>query len=409
MPDRDAWWSTYLHGVWRDNGPVDRLVDWTSEVSISDALDAEMVDLCAISLAWMLTTSNRLLRDRATKALVSLLTGRFESAVRLVDRFADVDDPYVAERIYAVAYGVAMRTHNFGQVERLASLVYTRVFASGRPPAHILLRDYARGVVERAVHLGGELTVDERLLRPPYASDWPDIPDDDAIGPLMPDSTRGSYDSRDIEWSKNTIGVSILHGDFSSYVIDRSVRNWLSLPSDSEPWQSPNVRMEALLCSLSESEQLAWREFSDAEECLSDLIRKSLPIVLDRSDAGAKDANASPHRGGDSPFHHPEIQAAYERAQHGVETARQALRLRLTEDRHRQLADILWARKKGSGDRAPSFDSKLVQRYVLWRVFDLGWTPDRFGSFDRFHIRDGGTGCVKTREDWKEVSVDRLP
>src|SRR5262245_59863974 len=73
MPERDAWWSKYLHHAWGSHGAVDRLVDWASSVTSGAALDYETVDLCTTALAWMLTTSNRFLRDRATKALVSLL------------------------------------------------------------------------------------------------------------------------------------------------------------------------------------------------------------------------------------------------------------------------------------------------------------------------------------------------
>ena len=97
MPDRDAWWSTYLHRAWTwdDSGAVRRIVDWAWGVTEDTNLDEKTVDLCSIALAWMFTTSNRFLRDRATKALVSLLTGRLDAATRLVERFSDVDDPYV--------------------------------------------------------------------------------------------------------------------------------------------------------------------------------------------------------------------------------------------------------------------------------------------------------------------------
>ena len=82
MPDRDAWWSTYLHQVWGDEGPVDRLVEWASRFP-DDTVDAQVVDLAAITWAWMLSTSNRFLRDRATKGLVALLTGSLVSLDRL--------------------------------------------------------------------------------------------------------------------------------------------------------------------------------------------------------------------------------------------------------------------------------------------------------------------------------------
>ena len=134
MPIRDAWWSIYLHDAWENNLAVDRLVQWASGVSSVDDLEEDVVDLCSTTLAWMLSTPNRFLRDKATNALVSLLTGRFKSTARLVDRFSDVDDPYVLERVYAVAYGVALRSDAAEDVGSLAQVVYSTVFVADIAP-----------------------------------------------------------------------------------------------------------------------------------------------------------------------------------------------------------------------------------------------------------------------------------
>ena len=83
---------------------------------------------------------------------------------------------YVRERVMAAAFGVAMRSSDTRGLAPLAQLVYRLVFAAGEPPAHILLRDYARGVIERALHLGAALDVDCALVEPPYHSTWPQIP-----------------------------------------------------------------------------------------------------------------------------------------------------------------------------------------------------------------------------------------
>ena len=166
MPERDSWWSIYLHRTRGMQRSIDRLVDWASGLEPCIEIEGSVVDLASTSLAWMLSTPNRPLRDRATKALVCLLTERSESTVRLVDRFADVDDLYVLERVYAAAYGVAMRSHDVALVGSLAAAVYKHVFASGNPPAHILLRDYARGIIERALYLGANISLDENLVRP---------------------------------------------------------------------------------------------------------------------------------------------------------------------------------------------------------------------------------------------------
>ena len=277
MPERDAWWSTYLHRAWKTQGAVDRLIDWAWAVKPDDDLDGATVDLCGIALAWMLTTSNRFVRDRATKAMVSLLTGRIEATVKLVGRFADVDDPYVTERVYAAAYGVAMRSHDADEVKRLAALVYEKVFADGSPPVHILLRDYARGVVERALYLGSDLEIDERSIRPPYKSTWLEIPTEDEVRSLIADSSQKSSE-RGKSAGRLSIHISVMNdGDFARYVIGRRT-NWSSLALDEKPRQQ----------------------------------MKGSPRV----------------------------------------------------------------------DFPPWFDLTLVQRYVFWRVFDLGWTDDLFGEFD---------------------------
>ena len=219
MADRDAWWSTYLHRAWSGSGPVGRLVDWASSVKPTMDIDEKVADLCSTTLTWMLTTSNRPLRDRATKALVSLMTGRVPAAVRLVDRFSDVDDPYVLERVYAVAYGVATRSHDPSEVGALAECVYAHVFSTGTPP-HILLRDYARGVVERALHLQSKIGINENRIRPPYKSTWPVIPSEKDIESFLPDPSHNphAHDRDEIKWARNQIGYSVLEGGLHRHI-----------------------------------------------------------------------------------------------------------------------------------------------------------------------------------------------
>jgi hypothetical protein len=272
MADRDAWWSTYLYSAWGGHGSVDRVIDWAWTIGNTATIADDVVDLCGIALAWMLTTSHRFLRDRATKALVSLYTGRLAGMVRLVHRFADVDDPYVAERIYCVAYGIAMRSNDAAAVGDLAAAVYSHVFESGGPPPHILLRDYARGVVERALHLGSTNNFNLVLIRPPYKSEWPSIPSEEEVKPLLPDWARGSYESSDLEWSRNVIAESVMNDDFATYVIgtnsSNTSRDFLSLRLQEPPWMpTPSLaeQVNELVADLSLEELSAWQAFDQAD------------------------------------------------------------------------------------------------------------------------------------------------
>ncbi len=276
MADRDVWWSISLHRLWRDEGSPKRLVEWA--VTRSDEADSETLHLAGLALGWMLSSTNPTLRDRATKALVSLATAQAGLCLHLVESFADVNDTYVVERIYAVAYGFAMRSHDAGAVGELAAQVYQKVFASGSPARHILLRDYARGVIERALVLGADFTGDIHLCRPPYRSEWPRIPEPSDLEQYKADWKTGSHESGDIQWSFNVIRHTVMEGE-----IGGSRVSW-------GPWLP---------------------------------FRIGEPVPAQRS--------------------HP---------------------------RQR-------------------FDTRIAKRYVLQRVFELGWTLERFGEFDR---RETGHG-----------------
>ena len=115
-------------------------------------------------LSWVLTTTDRDLRDRATQALSGCRRRRapgalFEMALESLGR----NDPYTWERLLAAAYGVAMAEFPLGNPEFLQEL---RLFA-GRlieamlgpdarsPTTHWLARTYARWIVYLAFRYGG--------------------------------------------------------------------------------------------------------------------------------------------------------------------------------------------------------------------------------------------------------------
>ena len=352
MPERDAWWSTYLHRTWGTRGAVDRLVDWASGISADDNLDKKTLELCAITLAWMLTTPNRFLRDRATKALVSLLTSRLDMASRLIDRFSDIDDPYVTERVYAVAYGVAMRSYDSSSTGKLALQVYKNVFESGAPPAHILLREYARGVIERALWLGAELQIDEKLARTPYKSSWPEIPDEDTIKNIR---------EKHFDQAWNIFHSVEDYGDFSRYVIgtNSGSMDWLSLTLDDEPWKSPDELTQIFLSKLDSMKRALWDKYETTKN-----ISTLKKLLLANESSNSK-------------YNNPEISNIEREC---TDTLVQ-LESILTPELRKELKIVLEARKRGPNP--PQFALSKVQRYVLWRVFELGWTADRFGQFDR--------------------------
>jgi hypothetical protein len=141
MPERDLLWSTFLHRARRTRrsqrlGAVERLLEWSwPEVEAVDpfaGFDDEVVELAAIAVIWCFTTSNRYIRDRATKALTCILYRRLHLIPALLSRFASVNDPYVTERLLCAIYGAVMRSKGRDQIGRVALDVYQRYFENGR-------------------------------------------------------------------------------------------------------------------------------------------------------------------------------------------------------------------------------------------------------------------------------------
>lgn len=155
MPKRDGIFQSFFNGCagYDDDkcaNPLRRLIDWAWSDGVSEKADPESARLAAIMLCWLLSSTYIKHRDEATKALVNLLSEQVDVLIDTLRLFEDVDDMYVYERLYAVAYGVALRTSSRNGLTNLARYVYKTIFKHNNPPKDVLLRDHARNIVEYA-------------------------------------------------------------------------------------------------------------------------------------------------------------------------------------------------------------------------------------------------------------------
>ena len=217
LADRDRSWSLFLLETFGQHGTVDRLLEWSTSPEDRSYINDNSLELCGVALSWFLTSSHRHVRDRATKGLVRLFQNRLPVLQRVMVRFLTVNDPYVAERLYAVAYGASLRTTDLSSVGALANQVYAWVFKDNSPPVDILLRDYARGVIECAVQRGAVLGGDLALVRPPYGSEWPQN--------IPPETDLRRFDEHRegmaaAEYARLHLYDSVMgHGDFARYIM----------------------------------------------------------------------------------------------------------------------------------------------------------------------------------------------
>lgn len=237
LAERDHFWTTWLQNKYGENSgrnSIKRLIDWAWSDFPKEQVNDESTRLAGTMLAWFLTSSNRYLRDASTKALVCLLQDRISVLIDILKQFKDVNDPYISERLYAVAYGCALRTNDTKTLIILSDYIYKTIFDEELVYPHILLRDYARGVIEYTVYLKLKTHYDLKKVRPPYKSDFPNqLPSNDEIDSKhKPKGENGHYGEK--EWGSTAIFSSMTteygrgggYGDFGRYVFQSALKNW---------------------------------------------------------------------------------------------------------------------------------------------------------------------------------------
>lgn len=401
LPDRDAWWSTWLHYQLGEHGAVDRLLDWARSSKLSSGVDDDTTELMSISMAWFLSCPDREVRDNATKGLVALLERRPKILKRVLETFAGVDDPYVTERLYAVAYGCSMRQSE-GLAE-LAEYIYRIEFQHGVPIPNILARDYARGVLGKALSLNLPIACEEGKIRPPYASSWPaDIPSKESLEKYR----EPGANSHDVGWSQVHLYDSVVgSGDFARYIIgtNSNVPHWWARRlGDPQPPSITQV-YEQFCKSLDARETEQFLFYKSAVEKLKTLRRGLQLLQLMRE---APDDTIGSKAGAVSELEEsfaPELQTADNEASSAHQSVIMLLNRPQKDVFIKQIAPFV--EDPDAYTEEPRFDLSIAQRWIFARVLDLGWSVQRFGSFDRAmgtgrYQRNPGAERVGKKYQW---------
>ncbi|MGZ0152947.1 hypothetical protein ACXJJ3_38220 [Kribbella sp. WER1] len=175
LPERDRTWSRWLTALddqtpLEDGEPVVRAVNillaWAWPEAPGPRLDG-VSRLAAQVISWLLTSTVRPLRDRATKALVALGEDRPDELASAVRAFRGCDDPYVVERLTGALCGVALRSTSADVVITVADAA-AELVADG-VPTHLVTRDNLRriGSAAAAYEWSGP------DWQPPYGAAWP--------------------------------------------------------------------------------------------------------------------------------------------------------------------------------------------------------------------------------------------
>jgi hypothetical protein len=376
MVERDAKWSVAIAQLSLDDGsPLDTLLSWTVESGFEE-IDPKRAELAATMLTWLFSTSFRTLRDRATKGLSTLLAPRLPLALTLLERFKQVDDLYILERLLAACYGAALQAQTKKNLAELALFVYQWIFADDSPPAHLLLRDYARGIIEYASHcelLPEKIEIEK--VRPPYHSAWPIefVAEEDLAkyGDKYKDDIVRSASS---EWL----------GDFAKYIIKPAVHHWTVTTLDTGKALTPDENFKVF--------RSMFADHTNSDQFLA--FNKMLQFCIDcnssepntESQKSQKDASNTEIKVEIVAYDNKKLEQRKQNDARFEELEKKFITL--LDDKYKyeywsgcrqRIRQIL---NRYSNNRPEHFDDILAQRWVTKRAHDYGWSHDLFGEFD---------------------------
>lgn len=335
MPARDESWGIRTYFAFGDEGPLDRLIRWASRGPYPECPD-DVLLLAGTMLTWMLASPNRRMRDYTTKSLRRLLAPRLSVLDGLAEKFADVDDPYITERLAVISHGCLLTA---GRSDPAAAVGLARRIRDSwlrhETSPNLLTRDAIRGCFEWALRAGLIEQAEYDDVLPPYGAAPPDKPrtKKQLEKAYERRSRKGDY----LPTPYSRFFFSLFdHGDFGRYVVESHVDRFTKFPlakpvpkaRRSRPLKPDQAKLEAFFASLSAEQQGQ----SDIEALATGLNDEQLLELLS--------------------ILNPPM------------PSRQSERLNA------------------------KYPAELAQRWIFERVISLGWTPERFASFEETYLRE---------------------
>lgn len=372
MLESDEAWTIWVQDVWLEwDNPVARMLDWLS--SNDAALSSHARQDSMLLVAWFLSSTSRRLRDSATKVLVTLTDRRADGLLHVLRRMRTVNDPYIRERLAAVALGFACRLPNViddPEQRQVVEGVHAAALemASHGPVASVLLTHYMRELSrEVSVRLPG---VEVGSYDEPTAT-WPPEP------PSRTELAARLGSDSDRQFLRNSpIGY-----DFRRYTLERVVENF-ALPNHDELQRVARQAVEqervAALRRIAEAEEVTVQEVEnflyspDHNRSFDDVFGSVETLLESYGGGGTSDTSGA--------------------KQERTHTEGERIRNEHPDDTRRITnADGDLRSPKNIG---PTID--MVERWLVDRVLNLGWSSDS-GEEKYNYLRNGQLGGAEDK------------
>ncbi len=366
LAERDSFWGEFMwdkYGNYDSGSPqvVKWLIDWAWNEDRHSILDDEVVRLSSIPIAWFLSSSVRAIRDSATKGLTCLLTNRLLVARSLLEQFHNCNDPYVVERLLGAVYGALTKTKSStkSEIQELCQYVFEWQFANGKPGPNIMIRHYAKSILDYGLTHGVEIKGDFQLATPPYKSQLPPYPTIEEVDSFKLDYESVDYKKKNgfvqnkihhsvIEWDFNRKIMDPLIGHFSPYSFTiNSLIDDLKLIVGDANTKLFDLLIEVISTRKILEKKLNWAELAKEKKSLKVKIRK-----VEKSENIFKKL---------------------------IEKLLDPDRITDFQSKVLPYLEIIDTELHSSFIQ---LDHTIWSRWILKRVFDLGWTSELLGNFD---------------------------
>lgn len=360
LPHRDATWTSWVNKQSPDaDSNVGILIEWCL-AGQAPHTNSNNQFLAALSLCWIFATTNRQVRDRATKALSNLLTTGEEIFVKLLERFATVDDPYILERLLAAAYGACCRNPRAEKLGSYAQAVYTHLFEDRNPPYGILLRDYGQGIIELAAsHSALPSAVNSAACKPPFKSPKPRL----TVTEEQLDAVVKKAGDDEIK-SSSTSSMA----DFAQYEIGSRTRDFLTISLQKDVPLTAKQKLHIFEKDVVGCNSERMQAFKLLENTANPYWYGLYSFNFDRKPSK------------------PSV-AKIKRWEKDLESAERAfLKLLSAEEIERYAIEAAGGLRLTENEtKTPKkFEQSSLKRWVAKRAYDFGWTKARF-PYDRGH------------------------
>lgn len=225
---REQLWTIPITTIMSDYGQkhINSFITWVFNMS-DDMISNEQAWLVALALSWLLSSNYRLLRLRASLALIKVLKGRVTLVIQLIDEFHECNDPYITERIYATACGVTLRENKIEVIRNICDIVFNKMFLLNNVPTNILQRDFAQRIIAYGDYRNAlSDRVDISKCTPPFRSNNMIIPEDVDIRKLETIDGWGNI-CESLQPER-----LMPYGDFGRYIMDSAVHHFANQKLD---------------------------------------------------------------------------------------------------------------------------------------------------------------------------------